>query len=61
MFFNNSVRKHFIDMKLLDVLNLPIVQLLRKFHCNILKNEEAGDNFLGLTLEKFQILKSQFT
>ena len=38
-------------MKLFDILQLPIVQLLRKFHGNILKNEGAGDNFLGLTLE----------
>ena len=48
-------------MKLLDFLQLPIVQLLRKFYCNILENEGAGDNFLGLTLEKSQILKSQLS
>ena len=48
-------------MKLLDFLQLLIVQLLRKFHSNILKNEGAGDNFLGLTLEKSQILKSQLS
>ena len=46
-------------MKFLDFLQLPIVQLLGKFHRNILKNEVAGDNFLGLTLEKSQILKVQ--
>ena len=34
-------------MKLLDFLQLLIVQLLKKFHSNILKNEGAGDNFLG--------------
>ena len=55
--FNNSVRKYFIAMKLLDFSQLPTVQLFRKFHCNILKNEGAGDSFLGLTLEKSQILK----
>ena len=48
-------------MKLLDVLQLLIVQLLKKFLKNILKNEGAGDNFLGLTLEKSQILKSQLS
>ena len=48
-------------MKLLDFLQLLIVQLLKKFHENILKNEGAGDNFLGLTLEKSQILKSQLS
>ena len=47
-------------MKLLDFLQLLIVQLLKKFHRNILKNEGAGDNFLGLSQEKLQILKSQF-
>ena len=46
-------------MKLLDFLQLLIVQLLKKFHLNILKNEGAGDNFLGLTQEKSQILQSQ--
>ena len=46
-------------MKLLDFLQLLIVQLLKKFHENILKNEGAGDNFLGLT--KSQILKSQLS
>ena len=45
-------------MKPLDFFQLPIVQLLKKFHSNILTNE-GGDNFLGLTLEKLQILKSQ--
>ena len=58
---NNSVRKNSIAMKLLDFLQLLIVQLLKKFHRNILKNEGAGDNFLGLTLEKSQILKSQLS
>ena len=48
-------------MKLLDFLQLLIVQLLKKFHLNILKNEGAGDNFLGLTLEKSQIFKSQLS
>ena len=48
-------------MKLLDSLQILIVQLLKKFHENILKNEGAGDNFLGLTLEKSQILKSQLS
>ena len=37
--------------KLLEFLQLPIVQLLRKFHLNILTDEGEGDNFLGLTLE----------
>ena len=46
-------------MKLLDFLQLPIVQVLRKFHGNILTNEGEGDNYLGLTLEKSQVLKSQ--
>ena len=55
-FFNNSARKNFIAMKLFDFLQLLIVQLLKKFHRNILKNEGVGDNFLGLTLEKSQIL-----
>ena len=48
-------------MKLLDFLQLLIVQLLKKFHPNILKNEGAGDNFLGLTLAKSPILKSQLS
>ena len=48
-------------MKLLVLLQLLIVQLLKKFHRNILKNEGAGDNFLGLTQEKSQILKSQLS
>ena len=48
-------------MKLLDFLQLLIVQLLKKFHWNILKNEGAGDNILGLTQEKSQILKSQLS
>ena len=48
-------------MKLLDFLQLLIVQLLKKFHQNILKNEGAGDNFLELTQEKSQILKSQLS
>ena len=48
-------------MKLLDFLQLRIVQLLKKFHWNVLKNEGAGDDFLGLTLEKSQILKSQLS
>ena len=60
-FFTYSARKIFIAMKLLDFLQLFIVQLLKKFHLNILKNEGAGDNFLGLTLEKSQILKSQLS
>ena len=30
--FNNSARKVFIDMKLLDFLQLLIVQLLKMFH-----------------------------
>ena len=38
-------------MKLADFLQLFIVQLLKKFRRNIFKNEGAGDNFLGLTLE----------
>ena len=46
-------------MKLLDFLQLIIVQLLKKFLWNILTNDGAGDNFLGLTQEKSQILKSQ--
>ena len=37
------------------------MQRLKKFHRSILKNEGAGDNFLGLTVEKLQILKSNFT
>ena len=45
--------------KLLDCFLLPIVQLLRNFHWNILANEEERDNFLGLIVEKLQILKSQ--
>ena len=32
IFSNNSVRKNFIAMKLLDYLQLLIVQLLKKFH-----------------------------
>ena len=48
-------------MKLLEFLQLLIVQLFKKFHLNILKNEGAGDNFLGLTLAKSQILKSQLS
>ena len=56
---NNSVRKNVIAMKLRDFLQLLILQLLKKFHWNIMKNEGAGDNFLGLTQEKSQILKSQ--
>ena len=48
-------------MKLLDFLQLLIIQLLKKFHRNILKNEGVGDNFLGLTLEKSKILKSQLS
>ena len=31
-FFNSSVRKHSITTKLLDMLQLPIAQLFRKFH-----------------------------
>ena len=38
-FLNNSVKKYFIAMKPLDILQLPIVQFLRKFHRNILNNE----------------------
>ena len=41
---NKSARKNFIAMKLLDFLQLLILQLLKKFHWNILKNEGAGDN-----------------
>ena len=37
-FFNNSARKIFIAMKLLDFLQLLIMQLLKKFYSNILKN-----------------------
>ena len=48
-------------MKLLDFLELLLVQRLKKFNRNILKNEGAGDNFLGLTLAKSQILKSQLS
>ena len=48
-------------MKLLDFLQLLILQLLRKFHRNIFKNNGEGDSFLGLTLEKSQILKSQLS
>ena len=48
-------------MKLLDFLQLFIPQLLKKFHPNIFKNEGAGDNFLGLTLVKSQILKPQLS
>ena len=47
-----------MPMKLLDFLQLPIMQLLRKFHLNILTTEGEGDNILGLTLKKSQILKS---
>ena len=36
-------------MKFLDFLLLAIVQLLMKFHLNILLNEIEGDNFLALT------------
>ena len=43
-------------MKLLDFLQLPIAQLLRSFN-EIFQRE--GDNILGLTLEKSQILESQ--
>ena len=60
-FFNISARKIFIVTNLLDFLQLLIVQLFKKFHLNILRNEGAGDNFLGLTLEKSQILKSQLS
>ena len=48
-------------MKLPDVLQLHIVQLLRKLHRNILRNEGEGGNFLGLTLEKSQILNFQLS
>ena len=48
-------------MKLLDFLQLLIVQLLKRIHPNIFKNEGAGDNFLGLTLAKSQVLKSQLS
>ena len=48
-------------MKVLDFLKLLIMQLLKKFHRNILQNEGAGGNFLGLTLEKPQLLKSQLS
>ena len=32
VFFNNSARQNFMAMKLLDFLQLLIVQLLKKFH-----------------------------
>ena len=60
-FLNNSARKTFIALKLLDFLQVLIMQLLKRFHWNILKNEGAGDNFLRLTQEKSQILKSQLS
>ena len=60
-FFSNSVRIHFIAIKHIDFLQLPIMQLLRTFYCNILKSERRGDNFLGPTLEKSQIPKSQLS
>ena len=41
-------------MRLLDFLQLRIVKLFRKFHRNILKNEGAGENFLGFTMERSQ-------
>ena len=44
IFLSNSARRNFVAMKLLDCLRLPIVQLLRKFHSNILTNEGEGDN-----------------
>ena len=37
------------------------MQLPKKFLPNFVKNEGAGDNFLGLTLAKSQILKSQLS
>ena len=48
-------------MKLLDFLQLPVVQLLRKFLLSILTNDGEGVNFSGLNLEKSQILKSQLS
>ena len=48
-------------MKLLDFLQLPIVQLFVKFHSNMLRNEGEGDNILGLTLEISKSLKSQLS
>ena len=51
----------FIATKLLDFLQLLILQFLKKFHLKFLKNEGAGDNFLRLTVEKSQILKAQLS
>ena len=34
----------------MKLLLLPIVQLLMKFHLDILTNEEERDNFMGLIL-----------
>ena len=48
-------------MKLLDFLQLLIVQLLKKDSLTCFENEGAGDNFLGLTHEKSQLLKSQLS
>ena len=45
-------------MKLHCFLQIPIVQLFRKFHWNILTKE---DNFRRLTLEKSPILEFQLS
>lgn len=47
------------QMKLSDYWQLSVVQLLVKFHENLLTNERAGDNFQGLAMEKWPILGSQ--
>ena len=49
-----SNRRDFMAKKLLDFLQLTIVQLLRKFHRNILFNEGKGGDFLGRSLESSQ-------
>ena len=59
--FRHHGRTIFIGMKPLDFLQLIILQLLKKSYQTVLKNEVAGGNFLGLTLEKSQILKSQLS
>ena len=46
-------------MKLLDFLQLLIMQRLKKVSSKYLKNEGMGDNFL--THEKSRILKSQLS
>ena len=60
-FFNNSVRRSIIVLKFLDFLLLPMMQLLTKFRPNILAIERERDIFLGLTLEKSQVLKPQIS